>query len=258
MTKKAIIGGTGVYSLEGAEETIVATEYGEAKVYIKEAEGEKIAFLPRHGTGHSLPPHKINYRANIMALRKLGVEQILATAAAGSMNNDFPPGSLVVLDQFIDFTRLRKNTFYDGSDNNVIHVDMKEPYCSRLQNLVLQMGRKNNCELKEKGVYVCVDGPRLETIAEINYFRHTGGDLVGMTNVPEVVLARELQICYAAVGIVVNWCNGMTEEDITHDEVISIMKNARENLVSIFTSIFVNEGKEYKEECKCKHGLLKF
>lgn len=258
MIKKAIIGGTGVYSLEGAEETVVATDYGEAQIYIKEIEGEKIAFLPRHGRGHSLPPHKINYRANIMGLHKLGVEKILATAATGSINSSFPPGSLVILDQFIDFTRLRENTFYDGNDSNVIHVDMKEPYCLRLQNLLSQVSKEKDCELKEKGVYICVDGPRLETIAEINFFSQTGGDLVGMTNVPEVVLARELQMCYAAVGIVVNWCNGMTEEDITHDEVVSIMKDAREKLVSIFTAIFTKEGEKHKEECKCKYGLLEF
>ncbi|MDK2985291.1 MAG: 5-methylthioadenosine phosphorylase [Clostridia bacterium] len=256
MITKAIIGGTGVYDLgEKTEEKNITTNYGEAKVYIKEIAGQKIAFLPRHGAQHSVPPHRINFRANISALHKLGVKEILATAAVGSMNMDFPPGSLVLLDQFIDFTKARPLTFYEGEEG-VIHTDMRKPYCGRLQKILLQKAATKKLELKQKGVYVCVEGPRFETEAEIKFYRHIGGDLVGMTNVPEVVLARELQMCYAAVGIVVNWCNGVVPEDISHDEIITIMKEAKEKISSLFIKVFTEHNENGAFECNCQNCLI--
>ncbi len=255
MVENAIIGGTGVYRLDddgwGQD---VQTPYGTVRLYIQRTGRQDIAFLPRHGRGHSVPPHRINFRANIKALEQLGVKRILATAAVGSLNHGYPPGSLVMLDQFIDFTKNRDSTFFDGEDG-VAHVDMAMPYCPALINALEKKGRETGVDIKGKGTYICVEGPRFETRAEIKYFRMIGGDVVGMTNVPEVVLARELGLCYGAVGIVTNWCNGMVEEPISHHEILEIMKSGRDRLMRLFTGIFSNN--EIKNKCSCRDGIIR-
>jgi 5'-methylthioadenosine phosphorylase len=254
LAEYAIIGGTGVYRLDGGScEMEVETRYGRVKVYLQEVGGKEIAFLPRHGAAHSVPPHRINYRANVKALEQIGVKKILATAAVGSLNFNFPPGSLVVLEQFIDFTRYRPHTFYDGEEG-VVHVDMADPYCRELSGSLEQIAREIGIDIKGRGTYVCVEGPRFETKAEISFFRSIGGDLVGMTNVPEVVLARELGICYSAVGIVTNWCNGMVEAPISHGEITGIMKSGREQLLKLFIEVF--ERGRLEGKCLCNQGKI--
>lgn len=255
MAKYAIIGGTGVYRLDGQmREQKVGTRYGEVTVFIRQAGDNEIAFLPRHGTGHSVPPHRINYRANIKALEQLGVKRILATGAVGSLNYDFPPGSLVLMDQFIDFTRQRSHTFYDGEDG-VVHVDMANPYCPVLSDAVDQAARRASIDIAGRGTYICVEGPRFETRAEIAFYRSIGGDMVGMTNVPEVVLAGELGMCYCAVGIVTNWCNGMVDSPISHGEILDIMKRSRSLLLDLFIDIFTDGSIE--QECGCGKRLIR-
>lgn len=255
LIKKAIIGGTGVYRLNGENtEKSVHTPYGTVTLYVQNIRNEEIAFLPRHGIGHSVPPHRINYRANIKALEQLGVKKILATAAVGSLNEHFPPGSLVIPDQFIDFTKQRVSTFYDGI-GEVVHGDMADPYCPVLMKALEECGVKSNIKISGIGTYVCVEGPRFETKAEIRFFKSIGGDMVGMTGVPEVVLAREMGICYAAMGIVTNWGNGMADQPISHKELLDIMKKGRANVIELFLDVFNNNNT--LDECNCSEGMLK-
>ncbi len=224
---QAIIGGTGVYKLFDDKESVtLKTKYGPAEVDLVTIDGFRFAFLPRHGRGHSVPPHRINYRANIRALRDLGIEFILATAAVGSCSERFVPGDVVVLRDFLDFTKNRPSTFFeDGSE--VAHVPMGEPYCPRLTDAFLETARDNRLWVKGSAVYVCTEGPRFETAAEIRMFARMGGEVVGMTSVPEVVLAKEAGICYASVGIVTNLCTGMSEEEATLRQVQEVMAENR-------------------------------
>ncbi|MEW6399583.1 MAG: S-methyl-5'-thioadenosine phosphorylase [Bacillota bacterium] len=222
----AIIGGTGVYDpglLEGREETTVTTPYGEARVSLGRFRGIEVGFLTRHGPHHSLPPHRVNYRANIRALRDLGFERVLATAAVGSLNPEMKPGEFVLVDQFVDFTRCRESTFFEGGEAGVVHVDFTEPYCPELRASLARAARELEIAAHEGGVYVCTEGPRFETPAEIRAFRILGGDLVGMTNVPEVVLAREANLCYALVAAVTNFAAGISPTPLTHEEVLQVM-----------------------------------
>ena len=228
--KKAIIGGTGVY--DGGEplrQEQVDTKYGAVEVdVVALASGEEVAFLARHGKGHSVPPHRINYRANLKALQQLGVEQMLATAAVGSLNPNLPPSALVLTTDFIDATRQRPLTFFEGDDGNVRHVGMEEPYCPVLRERVLLQAQRSEELVEESGVYVCTEGPRFETTAEIRMYRNWGADVVGMTNIPEVVLARELGMCYATLCLVVNMATGMKSSPITMDEINRVIGGCRD------------------------------
>jgi len=220
----AIIGGTGLYDLDGLTEAEeIATPYGEAACFRVGLNGEEVIFLARHGAGHSLPPHRINYRANIWALHALGVREVVATQAVGSLNPHMAPGHFVLLSQFIDWTKGRPSTFFDGEDGRIVHVDVTHPYCPRLLGALLEAGAPLGSALHPDGAYACTDGPRFETALEVKALRSLGADVVGMTNVPEVVLAREAGLCYAAVCIVCNWGAGMTNNPLSHEEVLAIM-----------------------------------
>ena len=226
--KIGIIGGTGVYSPEvmgSVVEKEVNTPFGNISLIKAQHENKEIYFLARHGAKHSVPPHKINYRANIWAFKEEGVEKVISTAAVGSMNNDMEPGSVVLIDQFVDFTKQRPLTFFDGEHKEVVHTDFTEPYCPQLKKYLEKAGKNYNFKILNKGNYVCSEGPRFETSAEIKMFRALGGDVAGMTNVPEVVLARELGICYATVCFVTNYAAGISEDILTHDEVLEMMDN---------------------------------
>jgi len=253
----AIIGGTGVYdpkSLEQPKQHIVETAYGNAQVTIGSFAGKTIAFLPRHGYGHSVPPHKINYMANMMALKQLGATQVFATAAVGSLREYMPPGSFVIVDQFLDFTKSRPVTYYDGSHpSGIVHVDMTEPYCRRLSEALAQASSANNIAVVKGGVYVCTEGPRFETPAEIRMFRQLGGDIVGMTSVPEVVLAKELGLCYATVAMVTNLAAGISQTPLTHEEVVTTMgKNVARIRELFFATI---ERLSDERDCRCPRSV---
>jgi len=166
----------------------------------------------------------VNYRANIWAIHELGVRKILATAAVGSLSSNFWLGDLVLLDQFLDFTKSRPQTFYEGGKQGVLHVDMTEPYCSAVRRVVMNASEQLGLPVKNGACYVCTEGPRFETPAEIRMFQRLGADLVGMTSVPEVVLARELGMCYASIGMVTNEAAGIAKHPLTHAEVMESMK----------------------------------
>ena len=200
------------------------TPYGSVEPVAGKLANREIVFLSRHGRDHATPPHLVNYRANIWALRKLGVRKILATAAVGSLSSNFRLGELVLLDQFLDFTKSRPQTFYEGGKQGVLHVDMTEPYCSAVRQVIMDASEQLGFAVKNGACYVCTEGPRFETPAEIRMFQRLGADLVGMTSVPEVVLARELGMCYASIGMVTNEAAGIATHPLTHAEVMESMK----------------------------------
>lgn len=254
--EKAIIGGTGVYNVSGKSYSkVVNTKYGDAFVDIVEINGEEIVFLARHGKGHSVPPHLINYRANMKALQELGVKYIYATAAVGSCNEKFAPGDVVVINDFLDFTKVRPITFYEGGEEGVIHTDMSDPYCNNLRSKFYEAAKEMSIDIKGEGVYVCTEGPRFETGTEIQMYKNFGGDVVGMTNVPEVVLAKELGMCYAAVGIITNWCTGIKGKDITLHDIQGAMSKNRENVTGAFLKVF--SGALNQDNCKCNNSTMK-
>jgi 5'-methylthioadenosine phosphorylase len=251
----AIIGGTGVYDpalLNQSVRHTIHTPYGPVDVTVGEYKGKRIAFVPRHGYRHSVPPHKINFRANIRALQELGVQQVLSTAAVGSLRRDLPPGSLVVVDDFLDLTKNRVQTFFEGEEG-VVHIDMTDPYCNRLRRQLVEVAARNGIPVHDGGVYVCTEGPRFETRAEIRAYASWGGDVVGMTSVPEVVLAKEARLCYATVAIVTNYCSGISPHALTHQEVIDTMKTRIETVRKLFFDTIVQGSHE--RTCACPHAL---
>ena len=233
----AIIGGTGLEELagrlQGQKEKKVETSYGAASVIEGTAGGSPLLFLARHGSAHDLLPHQINYRANIRALNDLGADNILAVVAVGSLKTDIKPGEFVLVDQFIDFTRGREDSF-SGRDGAVSHVDMTEPYDSNLRRLIMVAADEIGMDLHRGGTYVCTEGPRFETAAEINMLRSLGADVVGMTGVPEVVLAAELKIPYAALAVVTNFAAGMAGHSLTYEGCVSEMGRRRQTVLDIF------------------------
>jgi 5'-methylthioadenosine phosphorylase len=253
--KFAIIGGTGFEKLfKDAEETRVRTPYDAAPhVYIGEVDDRKVAFLPRHGPKHLVPPHKINYRANIYALHKLGVERVLAVNAVGAINRNFKPGDIVVPHDFVDFTKFRATTFYDEAP--VTHIDVSIPYCPEIRKLLAEAARKMKLHMWDKAVLVCTEGPRFETPAEIEMFRRLGCDIVGMTGVPEAVLARELEMCYATVCFVSNMAAGM-QERLTPSEVSRISKQIMPKMEQILIETVKGLPFERGKNCPCA-GTLK-
>ncbi len=236
----AIIGGSGTASLYPLKRELkVETKYGDVVAYLTESSmGRELIFLPRHGLEHSVPPHKVNYRANMLALKSLKVDGIIATNAVGSLREELPPGSLAVAVDFIDFTRDRPKTLFD---DKVVHTDMTRPYDPRLIEALRTSARRLGLELKDC-VYVATEGPRYETPAEIRMFRTLGGDVVGMTGVPEVVFANELSLPYASLCIITNYAAGM-QKRISHEEVIKLMEEKGETVKRVIdTALEVLEG----------------
>jgi 5'-methylthioadenosine phosphorylase len=207
----AIIAGTAVYNIPGKtlKKESVKTPYGPAQLYRVEGDADDLIFLARHGITHDTPPHKINYRANIKALKMLGVKRVLATNAVGSINKKIPPLGVTLVTDFLDFTSNREDTFFDGGESGVTHVDMSVTYCPRLNKQLKALAPNFNIDLCPEAIYVSTNGPRLESPAEIRMYAQLGGDVVGMTGVPEATLARELGLCYAAVAFSVNWAAGI-------------------------------------------------
>ena len=244
-----IIGGSGVYEIaeraDSCDNLFVNTDYGEVEVSMMDIFGKKVAFIPRHASGHSIPPHKVNFRANIDALKRVGVTQIIATNSVGSMNEEMPPGSFVIPDDFLDFSQSRIKTFYE---DRVVHVDVTEPYCPTLRDVLDKSG-----DVILGGTYVCTEGPRFETPAEIRMFRMLGGDLVGMTGLPEVVLAREREMCYNSICIVSNYASGISEEELTIDEVFEMVSQKEAELLDLIYNFIRNVDDSH--DCTCQHAL---
>lgn len=251
--KYAIIGGTGVYSAGDGKREELKNEYGTAIVDIVKIDGIEVAFLARHGANHSSPPHLINYRANIKALKDLGVEFVYATCAVGSMNKNYGVGEVVVINDFLEFTKNRISTFFDGDEKGVKHVLMNEPYCPYLNDEFRKHAVKRDLEIKGDAVYVTAEGPRFETAAEIRFYQQIGGDVVGMTNFPESVLAKELGLCYSAIGIITNWCTGLDDGIELHDISGAVNKN-KEKMIHTFIDVF-KSGLE-NGKCACGDSLI--
>jgi 5'-methylthioadenosine phosphorylase len=221
--KIAVIGGTGFEKMfKDAKQIRLGTPYGVAPpISVGKIGDKEVVFLPRHGPDHSIPPHKINYRANVYALYELDVKRIIAVNAVGAINHDFKPGDIVIPHDFIDFTKLRTTTFYDEAP--VTHIDVSQPYCPETRKFLVENAKKFGQRVWDKAVLACTEGPRFETPAEIEMFRRLGCDVVGMTGVPEAVLARELEICYAPVCFVSNMAAGI-QERLTPLEVSKVSK----------------------------------
>ncbi len=229
----AFITGSGFYELPGLtgqESRIVPTPWGEVNVTMGRYADRLVAFIPRHGSDHSLPPHRIEYRANIRALAEIGTTAILAVNVVGGIVDELPPGAMACVDQFIDFTKGRADTFFDES---VRHTDMTEPYDADLRELLLAAAAELGLSLAPAATYVCANGPRFETRAEIDFYRRIGGHVVGMTGYPEVALARELEIPYAAVAVVSNAAAGMTGDPLTIEEIWDVLDDVRPQLMQL-------------------------
>jgi len=248
----AIIGGSGLEALlKNMEQIRVGTPYGlPSFLSIGEIDGKRVAFLPRHGLHHSVPPHKVNYRANIYALFEMGVKRIVATNAVGAINVDFKPGDLVVPHDLVDFTKLRRLSFYD--DTPVTHVDFSEPFCPQVRALLIKTMKEHGAQVWDRAVLVCTEGPRFETPAEIEMFRRLGCDVVGMTVAPEAALARELEMCYAALCFVSNMAAGI-QQRLTAREVAEVAKEKTPVIEQILRETIEHLPKS--RECPCAHAL---
>ncbi len=270
--KLAIIGGSGLYQLlENPDHLFIETPFGKTpRVEVGEISGAKTAFLPRHSAPgsaevrHAVPPYLVNYRANIYGLRMLGVERIFTSQACGSINPAIKPGTLVVLDQFLDATKSRPSTFFDGKTpvtvwadkppiKSVVHIDVTQPYCPEIRKAMISACEELGIPFFGAGTYICTEGSRFETAAEIRTFRIWGADVVGMTNVPECVLARELAMCYGSVAMSTNYAAGTGPEKITHEEVAQIFGQNIEKVRRVLSRAISVVGKTRR--CPCKDAL---
>jgi 5'-methylthioadenosine phosphorylase len=252
--KIAVICGTGFERLfKDAEQLRLGTLYGIAPpLSIRKIDDKRVAFLPRHGPTHSIPPHGINYRANICALYDLGVERIIAVNAVGAINRDLKPGDIVIPHDFVDLTKHRIATFYDEAP--VTHVDVSQPYCPEMRKLLIEIARKLDLRVWDKAVLVCTEGPRFETPAEIEMFRRLGCDIVGMTGIPEAVLARELEMCYATVCFVSNMAAGI-QERLTPFEVHKVSKQIMPRLEQVLIETVRALPLKRNGNCPCADAL---
>lgn len=235
MTDLAIIGGTGLTEMESIEllsTEVHTTEYGETSGPVTNGRlnGRTVIFLPRHGNPHAIPPHKVNYRANIRALKDCGITRIIGINAVGGITPQMSPCTIVVPDQIIDYTWSRAHTFFEDNTGSVTHIDFTRPYSKSLRDLIATAAENINLDIQLEGTYGATQGPRLETAAEIQRLERDGCDIVGMTGMPEAALARELDIEYASISLVVNLAAGKSAEPITMDIIESNLGNGMNNI----------------------------
>lgn len=254
----AIIGGSGFYELLGNGESIkVKTPYGfpSDEIIIGQLAGKTIAFLPRHGKKHQFPPHKINYRANLWALKKLGVKKIISLTACGSLQKKIKRGDFVIVDQFVDRTYGRFSTFFDGPET--VHVSTAYPYCPKLSKLAFKEGKRLGLEIHPRGTLVVVDGPRFSTRAESEWFTKMGWEIVNMTGYPEVALAREAQMCYSAIALVTDYDAGVVAREkiapVKTEEVLKVFGENIEKAKSLVMKLI--EELPERSDCACLHSL---
>jgi len=250
-----IIGGTGVYdqdSFEDVKEVEVSTPFGETSDLVSRGiyKNVKVAFIPRHGRNHTIPPHRVNYRANVWALKQLGVKRIIATAAVGSLREDYGPGTFVVPDQFIDRTKKRLDTYYEGGQ--VCHISSADPFCEQLRPLFIKAAQQLGLDIKDKGTYVCIEGPRFSTRAESRLFQMWKADVVGMTLYPECILAREAELCYVSISIVTDY-DVWAESPVSTKEVIEKAQKSNEDLKELILDMLPKMPKT--KTCKCGSAL---
>jgi len=255
--KIGIIGGSGLYGMEelrNIKEIKVDTPFGEpSDVYISgELDGKELIFLPRHGRGHRILPHELNFRANIYGMKKLGVEWIISVSAVGSMREDIEPGHIVIPDQFFDRTRMRPSTFF--GNGIAAHVQFADPVCKALKKTLYDSALKAGATVHKGGTYLCMEGPQFSTRGESLIYRQWGVDIIGMTNLPEAKLAREAEICYATIALATDYdCWHEAEEDVTIDMVLETIKNNVKMAQKIIKNAVSQMGGE--RNCACSQAL---
>ena len=250
-----IFGGTGIYDsglLKDSKEIAIDTPYGKTSdsITIGEFNGRKVAFMPRHGKKHTIPPHLINFRANIWAFKELGVKRIIAPSAVGSLKEEFEPGHFALPSQFIDFTKSRKGTF--SENGKVIHISVADPFCPELQNVILNVTKEQEIQIHGNCTYICIEGPRFSTKAESKFFRTTGADIIGMTLVPECQLAREAQICYVSISTVTDY-DVWAEKPVTAKDVMETLAKNVEMTKKLLTLVIDHIPKI--KSCSCETAL---
>jgi len=252
-----IIGGSGLYQmdeLQDVKEVPVETPFGEpsGKYILGKLGGKQVAFLPRHGKGHVIPPNELNFRANIFGFKLLGVEYILSASAVGSLKEDVHPLEILIPDQFIDRTRGRISTFFGSG--LVGHVAFSHPFCAILSERLYDAGTRADAKLHRGGTYVCMEGPQFSTLAESHLYRSWGADVIGMTNLQEAKLAREAEICYATMALVTDYdCWHETEEAVTVDAIIAILTKNAETARRMVVETLKNL--PYERTCECASAL---
>jgi 5'-methylthioinosine phosphorylase len=242
MADLAIIGGTGLTALQNLEivrRETPRTPYGEpsAALTVGRLGGAEVVFLARHGDAHTIPPHRVNYRANLWALKEAGVTRILAVCAVGGIGRDMPPRALAVPDQIIDYTWSREHTFFDTGLSHVTHVDFTRPYCEELRGVLIATAAAAGIALIPRGTYGATQGPRLETAAEVDRMARDGCDMAGMTGMPEAALARELDLCYAHCAVCANWAAGRGEGIIEMDEIELNLRHAMQQVRTLLERV---------------------
>lgn len=258
MAEIGIIAGSGLQEL-GCEDLLetrrIETPYGEpsAQYRLCNIDGKEVVFLPRHGIPHHIPPHRINYRANLWGFREFGVREVISINAVGGIRETLRPGDIVLPDQIIDQTHGRENTYFDRDE--VVHIDFTEPFCNELRELIFCAGERKGIPLVRGGTYVCTNGPRLETKAEIRYFSTVGADIVGMTLMPEASLARELEICFASISVVTNYAAGISGFKLTTTEVVETMRSSIEKIRTLLREFLTVKGMGEKGRCLCQEAL---
>ena len=250
-----IFGGTGIYDsglLENPQEIDIGTPYGKPSgtITVGMFNGRKIAFLPRHGKKHTIPPHMINFKANIWAFKELGITRIIAPSAVGSLKEEFEPGHFALPTQFLDFTKSRDGSF--SEDGRVIHISVADPFCPELQSSILQVTENQDMKIHKECTYVCIEGPRFSTKAESKFYRTTGAEIIGMTLVPECQLAREAQICYASISTVTDY-DVWAEKPVTAKEVMETLSKNVERTKKILTELIDKIPKT--RSCSCEKAL---
>lgn len=245
MTEIAIIGGSGLTRLEALKvvrQREVSTPFGEpsAPMTFGLFDGHEVVFLPRHGAAHTIPPHKVNYRANLWALKQIGIEVIIGIAAVGGIRSDMTPGSIAIPDQVIDYTHGRNSTYFDNDQAQVTHIDFTEPYCEALRREILSSAESAGIDIIGNGTYGATQGPRLETSMEINRMEKDGCDIVGMTGMPEAALAREQDICYACCAVIANRAAGRGDGPITMEEIEKNLLEGMDRVRIILSNVLAN------------------
>jgi len=254
--KIGIIGGSGFYQFLKGKEILIRTPYGKPsdKILISECNRKKIAFLPRHGKRHQCPPHKINYRANLFAFKKLGVERVIAPCVVGSLKPEIKPGNFLICDQFIDRTKRRVDTFFNGP--KVAHISMENPYCPELRKIAIKSCKNLKIPFHKRGTVVVIEGPRFSTKAESEFYSKTA-DIINMTQYPEVVLSRELEMCYLNISLVTDYDVGLKGrkdiKPVTAKEVIRISQKNNEKVKELILEIIKNL--PAKRNCQCSLAL---
>ena len=257
----AVIGGSGFYEfLTGAERVSVTTPFGDPSddLVIGDLEGRRVAFLARHGQRHRIPPHRVNYRANLWALRSVGVRQVLAPCAVGSLKPEHGPGTLVVPDQVVDRTWGREHTVYDGI-GPVVHVGFADPYCPRGRDVAITAGRAAGERVVDGGTLVVINGPRFSSRAESQWHQQAGWAVVGMTGMPEAGIARELAMCFTTIALVTDHDAGVEGgESVTHEEVLKVFARSIDGLKAVLTSAIVampGAEDDASATCSCRRSL---